>query len=126
MPLGNKILAYNPLNNPLTSPIPRIPNPHACQLDPWRHGESFQGFKAALPLRAQDDILGGWRGEGGKVEGAANKKMEGIHDDEYGAEERETLTRKRGSKKTQFTKIDHELRSRMDNTSPGFSHSVKL
>ena len=58
--------------------------------------------------------------KGGKVEGAANKKMEGIHDDEYGAEERETLTRKRGSKKTQFTKIDHELRSRMDNTSPGF------
>ena len=72
------------------------PNPHAtCQLDPWRHGESFQGFKAALPLRAQDDILGGWRGEGGKVEGAANKKMEGIHEDEYGAEERRTAMKKK-------------------------------
>ena len=87
IPIGNKISACNPLNNPLTSSIPRIPNPHhaTCQLDPRRHGESFQGFKAALPLRAQDDILGGWRGEGGKVEGAANKKMKGIHEDEYGA-----------------------------------------
>ena len=100
MPIGNKISAYNRPNNPLTSSIPRIPNPHAtCQLDPWRHGESFQGFKAALPLRAQDDILGGWRGEGGKVEGAANKKMKGIHEDEYGAEERVKAMKKRGSKK---------------------------
>ena len=121
MPLGNKILAYNPLNNPLTSPIPRIPNPHDCQLDPWRHGESFQGLKAALPLRAQDDILGGWLGEGGKVEGAANKKMEGIHDDEYGAEERGTAMKKGAVKKAAvFIKIDPE-QSRMDNTSPGFS-----
>ena len=50
-----------------------------------------------MPLRAQDDILGGWRGEGGKVEGAANKKMEGIHDDENGAEKRGTAMKKRGS-----------------------------
>ena len=52
-----------------------------------------------MPLRAQDDILGGWRGEGGKVEGATNKKMKGIHEDEYGAEERGTSMKKRGSKK---------------------------
>ena len=121
MPIGNKISAYNPLNNPLTSSIPRIPNPHAtCQLYPWRHGESFQGFKAALPPRAQDDILGGWRGEGGKVEGAANKKMEGIHEDEYGAEERGTAMKKGAAKKAAvFIKLDHE-RSRMDNTSSVF------
>ena len=52
--------------------------------------------------------------------------MEGIHGEEYGAEERGKAMKKRGSKKTaEFTNIDHE-RSRMDNTSPGFSHSVKL
>ena len=51
-----------------------------------------------MPLRAQDDILGGWRGEGGKVEGAANKKMEGIHGEEYGAEKRGKAMKKRGSK----------------------------
>ena len=74
-----------------------------------------------MPPRAQDDILGGWQGEGGKVEGAANKKMEGIHEDEYGAEERGTAMKKGAAKKTtQFTKMDHELRSRMDNTSSGF------
>ena len=73
-----------------------------------------------MPLRAQDDILGGWRGEGGKVEGAANKKMEGIHDDEYGAEERGTAMKKGAVKKAAvFIKIDPE-QSRMDNTSPGF------
>ena len=73
-----------------------------------------------MPPRAQDDILGGWRGEGGKVEGAANKKMEGIHEDEYGAEERGTAMKKGAAKKAAvFIKIDHE-RSRMDNTSSVF------
>ena len=52
--------------------------------------------------------------------------MEGIHEDEYGAEERGTAMKKGAAKKAAvFIKIDHE-RSRMDNTSPGFSHSVKL